>query len=873
MSYTAESENNGVDKYKDDMASRRVSSHIPAPLRKKKNEDSYKKFITPIGNPMAALQKHMRSKSLSDLNAEKREEEKQRAEINSRYGEMEKLKAMLKEDEDSWKSKLQSWKNRRRSVTEDVRKRKEERDNLEREAEEKASHRRTKTYNQIVEEKRKRDRELANLNDRDEYEFVSPRSSEADMPVKIISKESSQYDSESSGDDEPFPSPPQHVQTRSMSAITNNRTGSTKTKDLFNENRVEYKYTTKVTAQIGAPPSKAPQVEPQRTEVTVPITSSPSPHPQGKLQSLRQNYDTTDSNLTSASQTSNVPKVLLRSKGQRKERPKSAHELMQGSSTLPRNYHYNPAPKPFVAGANDFTRYRKTAFANRRNMWESMGTSSTSQDQDSIHRKQSSEDLILSQSREEPNQHTVTVPRPLQNRPSQGRIVTPQNSVNQQNDQQPIKTHTAVQQKPLQAITQQKPLVYPTAKLSSSGLTLASPRFSKHSQPPPPTKQNTGSSQPAPLFDDMKICINQRPRSEKGFGFTVRGGDDGKPVIVDTVSSGGAADICQLRVSDEILAINEVPLADCKTQDDIVQLIVSSVITGHLSLNIRRYGKLKKTSSLGLSGTKVVMTAGGFVSVRSDKTGSPLYSPKTYRKDNRTPNFKDDNNNNDLLNGIDDFPPPPSSEELDVSSPLSDLSPRNVPTPPSHRNNPYGAFQEVYSNPSVDDDDDSLAREVQEAQKALDFEQVNVNQNQYEKTQLRRKLIEEQNRLEQEEIQREKERKKLQEEARLEDERVQRELRRIQDRTQKQLQDRRALQQQQQQQRRVQNPLPRPNGASRGGMHWLVEEAERQREAESAGRMRMNALSQSKRGTASVLPPHVIQHLTQRSTKAMGQSS
>ena len=41
-----------------------------------------------------------------------------------------------------------------------------------------------------------------------------------------------------------------------------------------------------------------------------------------------------------------------------------------------------------------------------------------------------------------------------------------------------------------------------------------------------------------PLFDDMKICINQKPRSEKGFGFTVRGGDDGKPVIVNTVSPG-----------------------------------------------------------------------------------------------------------------------------------------------------------------------------------------------------------------------------------------------------------------------------------------------------------------------------------------------
>lgn len=100
---------------KDDMTSRRISTHIPAPLRKKRNEEQYKKFITPTGNPVAYLQQHMRSKSMSDLNEEKREEEQHRHEINERYGEMEKLKIMLKEEEDTWTSKLQSWKTRRRS--------------------------------------------------------------------------------------------------------------------------------------------------------------------------------------------------------------------------------------------------------------------------------------------------------------------------------------------------------------------------------------------------------------------------------------------------------------------------------------------------------------------------------------------------------------------------------------------------------------------------------------------------------------------------------------------------------------------------------------------------------------------------------------
>lgn len=38
--------------------------------------------------------------------------------------------------------------------------------------------------------------------------------------------------------------------------------------------------------------------------------------------------------------------------------------------------------------------------------------------------------------------------------------------------------------------------------------------------------------------EDMRICINQRPKSGKGFGFTVRGGEERRPVVVDTVQSG-----------------------------------------------------------------------------------------------------------------------------------------------------------------------------------------------------------------------------------------------------------------------------------------------------------------------------------------------
>ena len=41
------------------MLARRLGSNIPAPLRKKK-EENYKQFITPSGNPIAYVRQHIR---------------------------------------------------------------------------------------------------------------------------------------------------------------------------------------------------------------------------------------------------------------------------------------------------------------------------------------------------------------------------------------------------------------------------------------------------------------------------------------------------------------------------------------------------------------------------------------------------------------------------------------------------------------------------------------------------------------------------------------------------------------------------------------------------------------------------------------------
>ncbi|XP_070554104.1 LIM domain only protein 7-like isoform X7 [Ptychodera flava] len=92
-------------------------------------------------------------------------------------------------------------------------------------------------------------------------------------------------------------------------------------------------------------------------------------------------------------------------------------------------------------------------------------------------------------------------------------------------------------------------------------------------------------------FNEMTICINQRPNSDRGFGFSVSGGiDEERPVTVQSVARGGSADICELCAGDEIISINNQNITHF-THDAVVHAISQAVITGNLQLKIRRYGE------------------------------------------------------------------------------------------------------------------------------------------------------------------------------------------------------------------------------------------------------------------------------------------
>uniref|UniRef100_A0A2I3H0E7 LIM and calponin homology domains 1 n=1 Tax=Nomascus leucogenys TaxID=61853 RepID=A0A2I3H0E7_NOMLE len=191
------------DVKKDDMSARRTShgepksvvpfnqylpnksnqtAYVPAPLRKKKAErEEYRKSwstaTSPLGLCAAALfltrralivvplvfaLSELRSTSMFDMRCE--EEAAVQPHSRARQEQLQLINNQLREEDDKWQDDLARWKSRRRSVSQDLIKKEEERKKMEKllAGEDGTSERRKsiKTYREIVQEKERREREL-----------------------------------------------------------------------------------------------------------------------------------------------------------------------------------------------------------------------------------------------------------------------------------------------------------------------------------------------------------------------------------------------------------------------------------------------------------------------------------------------------------------------------------------------------------------------------------------------------------------------------------------------------------------------------------------------------------------------------------------
>ncbi|XP_056663313.1 LIM domain only protein 7 isoform X11 [Monodelphis domestica] len=93
------------------------------------------------------------SKSLSDITAEDVHSLRQ-----LRYEEMQKIKSQLQEQDQQWQDDLAKWKNRRKSYTSDLQKKKEEREEIEKQSLER-SERSAKTFREILQDRETRNQE------------------------------------------------------------------------------------------------------------------------------------------------------------------------------------------------------------------------------------------------------------------------------------------------------------------------------------------------------------------------------------------------------------------------------------------------------------------------------------------------------------------------------------------------------------------------------------------------------------------------------------------------------------------------------------------------------------------------------------------
>ncbi|KAL5012988.1 hypothetical protein ScPMuIL_011539 [Solemya velum] len=79
-----------------------------------------------------------------------------------------------------------------------------------------------------------------------------------------------------------------------------------------------------------------------------------------------------------------------------------------------------------------------------------------------------------------------------------------------------------------------------------------------------------------------------KPNHSRGFGFSIAGGADKRqPITVEKVNLGGAADVCELQLSDEIISINKRDISHL-TSIQVKRIIEEGVRVGHIELKVKR---------------------------------------------------------------------------------------------------------------------------------------------------------------------------------------------------------------------------------------------------------------------------------------------
>ncbi|KAG8519315.1 LIM domain only protein 7, partial [Galemys pyrenaicus] len=125
------------------------------------------------------------SKSMSDVSAEDVQNLRQ-----LRYEEMQKIKSQLREQDQKWQDDLAKWKNRRKSYTSDLQKKKEEREEIEKQALETSDTRSSKTFKEMQQDRDSRD-QMSTVTSRSRIYSCDDVLNEENLPPTLTMSETS----------------------------------------------------------------------------------------------------------------------------------------------------------------------------------------------------------------------------------------------------------------------------------------------------------------------------------------------------------------------------------------------------------------------------------------------------------------------------------------------------------------------------------------------------------------------------------------------------------------------------------------------------------------------------------------------------------
>ncbi|NXM17504.1 LMO7 protein, partial [Ploceus nigricollis] len=475
------------------------------------------------------------SKSLNDVSAEELQTLRK-----IRYEELQKIKEQLQEQDLKWQEDLAKWKNRRKSYTSELQKKKEEREEIERRASE-VSGRSTKSVKEMQQESQNFNVCHRAVN----FYLVFPSSLMFPLGIYFL-KNKKLYSHREERDQDSYEQQKQeHSWAYSLNddVFSEEKAPSTAAKDWSAAKDYRYEedtsYNTKDSKTVYA-------TQPPKENLPESSAAREAPAPPEGLEreqspALLSTRYSVNAQTGSAQVSASLPRTYQKTDTSRltsvvTPRPFGVHS--RGISSLPRSFTMDDAQK--YNGEVEKAKRTQTLF-----------TSISFSQPDSAHPL--STGAFRSRGEEEEEEKGVQSTPP----PS---LALPLKSQDQDAGSS---------------------IPRPECGIPPDSLSLASSAEIESLTEPKDSKSME-------QYSEMRISINQRPGHSRSFGFTTNWSSSG--AVVQTVEEGSPAALCQLHVDDEIIAVNGTKVSHMD-YSQWEEAISRALETGNLVMDVRRYGK------------------------------------------------------------------------------------------------------------------------------------------------------------------------------------------------------------------------------------------------------------------------------------------